>query len=246
MGVNSVRTFKLGKHEVQIPAVCGSVMGPDVETMHAGAARAIDQSADLIELRIDGLRDPTSWEKLLPLKVPVILTNRPEREGGGFKGDENERTEVLLQGIARGVSCIDIELSTPGPLRERVVSQAKKSDIAVLMSYHDFSLTPSIEVLTEMTKHLAGAGCDLAKIVTFAKKTSDALRVLDFLAQVQDEVAVPVIAFAMGDAGKITRIAAFLFGSPIVYAAVGKATAPGQFDVTTMKRLLSELIAKRR
>lgn len=241
-----METFKLGKHELQIPAVCGSVMGLDIKTMRAGAAKAIDQGADLIELRIDGLRDPTGWEKLLPLKLPVILANRPDREGGNFKGDENERVKVLLQGITRGVSCVDIEFSTPEPLRERVVSRARKSGIAVLMSHHDFSLTPSIEVLTEMTKRLAGAGCDLAKIVTFAEDRKDALRVLDFLAQVQDEVAVPIIAFAMGDAGRITRIAAPVFGSPIAYAAAGEATAPGQFDVVTMKRLLSELIPKGR
>lgn len=221
-------------------------MGLDIKTMQAGAAKAIDQGADLIELRIDGLRDPTGWEKLLPLKLPVILANRPDREGGNFKGDENERVKVLLQGITRGVSCVDIEFSTPEPLRERVVSRARKSGIAVLMSHHDFSLTPSIEVLTEMTKRLAGAGCDLAKIVTFAEDRKDALRVLDFLAQVQDEVAVPIIAFAMGDAGRITRIAAPVFGSPIAYAAAGEATAPGQFDVVTMKRLLSELIPKGR
>ncbi|MBA7608411.1 3-dehydroquinate dehydratase [subsurface metagenome] len=241
-----MKTFKLGKHELRTPAVCGAVIGQNIETMRASVARAINQGADLIELRIDGLHDSTGWEKLLPVKVPVILTNRPEREGGGFKGDENKRVEVLLQGIARGVSCIDIEFSTPEPLRERVMSQAKKSGIAVLMSHHDFSLTPSIEVLTDMAKRLVGAGCDLAKIVTFAGDRKDALRILDFLAQVQDEVAVPLIAFAMGDAGRITRIAAPVFGSPIVYAAAGEATAPGQFDVATMKRLLSELISKGR
>lgn len=163
-----MKTFKLGKHELRTPAVCGAVIGQNIETMRASVARAINQGADLIELRIDGLHDSTGWEKLLPVKVPVILTNRPEREGGGFKGDENKRVEVLLQGIARGVSCIDIEFSTPEPLRERVMSQAKKSGIAVLMSHHDFSLTPSIEVLTDMAKRLVGAGCDLAKIVTFA------------------------------------------------------------------------------
>jgi len=241
-----LKTFKLGKHELRTPAVCGAVIGQNIETMRASVARAINQGADLIELRIDGLHDSTGWEKLLPVKVPVILTNRPEREGGCFKGDENKRVEVLLQGIARGVSCIDIEFSTPEPLRERVMSQAKKSGIAVLMSHHDFSLTPSIEVLTDMAKRLVGAGCDLAKIVTFAGDRKDALRILDFLAQVQDEVAVPLIAFAMGDAGRITRIAAPVFGSPIVYAAAGEATAPGQFDVATMKRLLSELISKGR
>ncbi len=239
-----METLKLGKHKVRTPAVCGAVIGKDIETMRAGVARAINQGADLIELRIDGLHDSAGWEKLLPVKVPVILTNRPKREGGGFRGDENKRIEVLLQGIAQGVSCVDIELSTPEPLRERVVSQAKKSGVAVLMTHHDFSLTPSIEVLTDMSKRLVGAGCDLVKIVTFAESTEDALRILDFLAQVQDEVAMPIIAFAMGDAGKITRIAAPVFGSPIVYAAAGKATAPGQFDVATMKRLLNELIPK--
>ncbi len=239
-----METLKLGKHEVRTPAVCGAVIGQDIETMRASVAGAIDQGADLIELRIDGLHDSAGWEKLLPVKVPVILTNRPEREGGGFRGDENKRIEVLLQGIAQGVSCVDIELSTPEPLRERVVSQAKKSGVAVLMTHHDFSLTPSIEVMIDIARRLAGAGCDLAKIVTFAEGTKDVLRMLDFLAQVQDEVAVPIIAFAMGDAGKITRIAAPMFGSPIVYAAAGEATAPGQLDVATTKRLLDELIPK--
>ncbi len=237
-------TLKLGEHEVRTPAICGVVIDQDIETMRASVAGAIDQGADLIELRIDGLHDPTGWDKLLPVKVPVILTNRLEREGGGFRGNENKRIEVLLQGIARGVSCIDIEFSTSEPLRERVVSQAKKSGVSVVMSYHDFSITPSIESMIDTAKRLVGAGCDIAKIVTFAEDTRDALRMLDFLAQVQDEVAVPIIAFAMGDAGKITRIVAPMLGSPIVYASAGKATAPGQLDIATMKRLLHELILK--
>ncbi len=236
--------LRLGEHKLLTPAICGAVMAEKVDEMKAGVAKAIEQGADLVELRVDGLHDQACWEELLPVKVPVILTNRPEPEGGGFRGDENKRIEVLLQGIARGVSCIDIELSTPEPLRERVVSQAKKSGVAVIMSYHDFSITPSIEVMIGTAKRLAGAGCDIAKIVALAEDTEDALRMLDFLAQVQDEVAVPIIAFAMGDAGKITRIAAPMLGSPIVYAAAGKTTAPGQLDVATMTHLLHELIPK--
>ena len=233
--------LKLGKHEVQTPAVCGSVIGSDIKTMRAGVTKAVEQGADLIELRIDGLRDPTNWEELLHVEVPTVLTNRPKREGGNFEGDEEERVKVLLQGIERVVSCIDVELSTPVHLREQVVSRAEESGSSVIVSYHDFSKTPSIEVLTNITNRLAEAGCDLAKVVTFARDKNDALRVLDFLVQVQNEVTVPVIAFAMGDAGRITRIAAPLFGSPIVYAAAGEATAPGQLNVLTAKRLLREL-----
>lgn len=236
--------LKLGKHRLKTPAVCGAVMGKNLDEMRAGIARAVKQGADIVELRVDGLRDQAGWEKLLRRPMPIILTNRPEREGGGFKGDEDKRVGVLLDGISREVPCVDIELSTPEGLREQVVSKAKKSGVTVMLSHHDFSMTPSIEVLVGIAKELAGAGCDLAKVVTFAESSSDALRVLDFLVQVQDEVAVPTIAFAMGEVGRITRIAAPLFGSPLVYAAARKETAPGQLDVATTKRLLHELVPK--
>jgi len=87
---------------------------------------------------------------------------------------------------------------------------------------------------------MADVGCDIAKIITFAKTPRDVLTILDFLTQVPDSVAVPVIAFTMGEAGRLSRIAAPLFGSPIVYAAADEATAPGQFDIETTKRLLHE------
>ena len=94
--------------------------------------------------------------------------------------------------------------------------------------------------MINIAERMVGVGCDIAKIVTFARTPRDALTVLDFLAQVPDSVAVPVIAFAMGEAGRLSRIAAPIFGSPIVYAAAGEATAPGQFDVETTRRLLHE------
>jgi 3-dehydroquinate dehydratase-1 len=141
---------------------------------------------------------------------------------------------------------VDIELSTPKHLREKVVSGAKKAGMSVIMSHHDFSATPPIDTLVDVARRLAGAGCDIAKIVTFAEEPRDALRMLDFLVKVQGEVSVPVIAFAMGEAGRLSRVAAPLLGSPIVYAAAGKTTAPGQFDVATTKQLLRELIQKRK
>ncbi len=232
--------LKLGKHEIRTPAVCGSVIGSNIKTMRAGIAKAIKQGADLIELRIDGLRNPSGWEKLLRIKTPVILTNRPKREGGKFEGEEEKRVEFLLEGITRGVACIDLEFSTPERLREETIARAKEANVSVLMSHHDFSSTPSVDVLMSIADRLAKSKCDLVKIATFAERVSDALRVLDFLTQVQDVVAVPVIAFAMGDAGRLSRIAAPLLGSPITYAAADKATASGQLDVQTTKRLMRE------
>ena len=233
--------LRLGGKKLRVPAICGSVMGADLGQMEMGISRAIELGADLVELRIDGMRNRAGWEKLLRADPPIILTNRPKREGGRFEGNERERIEVLSRGISRGVSCIDIEFSTPKPKRRRLVSGAREAGVTVLMSHHDRSKTPSIEKLVDLAKRLAETGCDLAKVVSFARNYRDALRVMDFLARVGEEVKVPIISFAMGHAGRITRIAAPLLGSPIVYAAAGEATAPGQFDIKTTKRLLQEL-----
>ncbi len=231
--------LKLGKHRLKTPAVCGAVIGKNLDGMRAGVARAIKQGADLVDLRVDGLRDQTGWEKLLRDDIPIILTNRPKREGGGFKGREEERVNLLLDGIERGVPCVDIELSTPKKLRDQVVSRARRRGATVLMSYHNFSITPSTKVLMDAVKNMVGAGCNVAKIVPFANNPDDALRTLDFAVQVIGE-EVPVVVFAMGSAGVITRPITPIFGSPLIYAAAGKRTAPAQLDISTTKRLLLE------
>ena len=233
--------FRIGRFELKTPAVCGSVIGESVDSMKACLKKAVEQGADLVELRIDGLRDRAGWQDLLRSELPTILTNRPEREGGHFEGDEEERVGSLLDGTIRGVACVDIELSTEGALLRKVLSNAKGRGTSVLISYHDLTSTPEVEELFEVVRKMVRARCDIAKVVTFAEDRKDALRVLDFLVRVQDEVAVPVVAFAMGEAGRISRIAAPLLGSPVVYAAAGEATAPGQLDVATTKMLLREL-----
>jgi 3-dehydroquinate dehydratase-1 len=232
--------LKLGKHKLRVPAICASVIGDDVDAMAAGIARAIGQEADIVELRLDGLHKQVGWEKLLKTKLPLILTNRAEREGGRFRGEESARVNQLLKGIAEGAACIDIELSTSKPLLNEVVKAAKTHGTSLLMTHHDFKKTPPISTLTNIAKRMADAGCDIIKIVTFARTSQDVLTVLDFLTQVQDSVEVPVISFAMGEVGMISRIAAPFFGSPIVYAAADEITAPGQFDIETARRLLCE------
>jgi len=238
--------LKLGKYLLKTPIVCGAVIGKNSDEMRAAIARAIRQGADVIEIRFDALEDQKGWDRLIRKDIPIIFTNRSRKEGGFFRGSEEKRIDLILEAIQRGVSCVDMELSTPEKLRERVVSEAKRSGVSVLISCHDFSKTPSLDVMIDFVKKMADAGCDLAKVVTFAKSSADALRIIDFLVQVQDEVTVPVIAFAMGDAGTITRITAPIFGSPLTYANAGKPTAPGQLDVAETKKLLQKLMPKER
>lgn len=208
--------------------------------MAAGIARAIEQKADIIEIRLDRLRKNSEWEKLLETELPLILTNRAEREGGHFKGEDGARIKYLLKGIEEGAPCVDIELSTPHSILNKVIETAKIHGTSLLLTHHDFKETPPIATLMNIAEKMAGVGCNIAKIVTFARTPKDALTVLNFLNQVPSYVKVSVVAFAMGEAGRMSRIAAPLFGSPIVYAAAIETTAPGQFDVETTRLLLHE------
>lgn len=233
--------LRLGRHRLRTPAICGSLAGEDAKAMADAAERAVEQGADLIELRLDLMREPEGWQELLGAQVPIILTNRPRGEGGSFKGDEDERAKPLLEGINLGADCVDIELSTPRRLARRIVSKAKREGATVLMSYHNPEMTPPLSELMRIARRMSGAGCDIAKLVAFAKGPGDALRMLEFLVKARAELSTPVVAFAMGDLGRASRIVAPLLGSPIVYAAVDGRTAPGQLDVSTARLLLEKL-----
>jgi 3-dehydroquinate dehydratase type I len=236
--------MKMGKREIKTPAVCGAVIGKSLAEMRTAVKKGVAAGADLIELRIDGLRDQSGWESLLQSKVPVILTNRPRREGGFFDGSEKARTEALVEGVELGVSCVDVEFSTPAALRDPILKRARSRGVSTIVSHHDFSGTPAATHLIKIVEKISETGCDIAKVVTSAKNREDAFRMLDFIVQIQGRLKVPVVAFSMNDVGKITRFIGPIFGVPLVYAAAVDRTAPGQLNVAATKILLKELMPR--
>ena len=51
--------------------------------------------ADMVELRLDTVKDPSAAAALAGRSKPVIVTCRPQSEGGHFKGSEEERRAIL-------------------------------------------------------------------------------------------------------------------------------------------------------
>ena len=74
------------------------------------------------------------------------------------------------------------------------------------------------------------------KIVTTAKSTDDATRVLEIY---RNKESLNLIAFAMGDNGRISRILCLYLGSPYTYVSLGKPVAPGQFSVDEVKKIIN-------
>jgi len=68
-----------------------------------------------------------------------------------------------------------------------------------------------------------------------AKSVSDASYVLSLY----NNNKVKLIAFSMGNYGRISRILCLFLGSPYTYASLGKPVAPGQFSVDEVKSIFT-------
>ena len=82
------------------------------------------------------------------------------------------------------------------------------------------------------------------KIVTTAQDIQDALRVLNLY---RSTGKLHLIAFAMGDAGIISRIFCTTMGTaPFTYASLDEAIAPGQLTVSQMREIYDRMATRRR
>ncbi len=222
--------------------ICVSIAAATPAEVASAAAAAA--SADVIEVRLDALASRVSIDDFAAAGNggrELLFTNRPPWEGGGFSGSEEERTAPLIEAAGRGFWA-DIELSAPEASRRAVIGAAAP-DARVIVSWHDFSSTPDPRELSAILARMAESGAHVGKIVTTAHGPNDVLRVLSLL----EEAAArdfPLIAFCMGEAGRISRVATLFLGGFMSYVAPdegGGATAPGQLTLSAMRRIIGEM-----
>ena len=161
-----------------------------------------------------------------------VCTLRPKNEGGKFSGKENERISILKLISEYNPFLLDVEFNTLKK-DQKLRQYLKKSNTDILVSWHDFKKTPSTNKLnlrlTEMKKL-----SNFVKIVTVAKSISDTSRILSLY---NKSSKIKLIAFAMGEEARFSRILCLHLGSPYTYVSLGKAIAPGQFSLDDMKSL---------
>jgi len=217
--------------------LCVSVAAPDAEGIVA-AVMPIADLVDVVEIRLDLMADPRIEPCLSRMPCPVLVTNRPHWEGGRFMGREEERIAQLCQAMQAGARYADIELRTSPELRYKVLTTAQHHGVEILFSSHDFQSTPPLPRLREILAEMIAAGADIGKIVTTATTPADALRIMA-LQETAAAASFPLCAFAMGEAGKISRLATLFLGGFMTYAAINQqqATAPGQISIADLHAL---------
>ncbi|MWV65599.1 type I 3-dehydroquinate dehydratase [Halorubrum sp. JWXQ-INN 858] len=209
------------------------------------AARA---DADAVEFRMDLASDPLTQLESYDGELPLIVTNRAEWEGG--EAGDLGRFGDLSDAIAHeDVAAVDIELAAlrgnaPEGERSHAVAlreTAREEGVAVIASVHDFQSTPETGVLVDLLADADAEG-DVGKLATTATSRDDALALLEATNEATT-AGRSVATMCMGEPGRHTRAVAPVYGSRIGYAPVdpADATAPGQYPLATLRRLVDDL-----
>ncbi|KAF5829171.1 type I 3-dehydroquinase-domain-containing protein [Dunaliella salina] len=164
-------------------SICTSVTASTVQAFLSEVQEAASRGVDIIELRLDFLKDFDASRDLEPIMascpMPYIVTNRPKWEGGNFEGSEAERLATLKYAALKGAPYIDVEYKSAAVFfagRGEVPTSCK-----VILSSHNFQMTPPAAELQQLARDMHAAGADVVKIATMANDITDSAAVLSLL-----------------------------------------------------------------
>jgi 3-dehydroquinate dehydratase-1 len=219
------------------PLVVGTISSAEFLAQHAATAPEA-RVADLVEARLDlfeGRDGPgavDAWlnacARLQATGTPVVVTLRLAGEGGRWSGRDEDRLPLLERAI-RVVSWIDVEAASP--LAAEVVRRAHAAGRRVVLSHHDFQMTPALEDLRRIVADARAAGADVAKVAVMVNGPEDRDRVFQLLDERADD---RLCVIGMGADAASLRVSLAAAGSIFAYAYLDRPAAPGQLSVAEL------------
>ena len=151
------------------------------------------------------------------IDLPVVLTCRPERQGGHFPGTEEERISVLRAAIDSGVSWVDLEADIDSKTRLELM-QIAKGKTKVISSNH-FSEEPgsASEIVNEI-EDMVESG-DIIKVCYNTSGRNSGLKLFE-AAWMLKESEQKTSIMGIGVGGDWTRIHAPLLNQDLVYSTM--------------------------
>jgi 3-dehydroquinate dehydratase / shikimate dehydrogenase len=207
---------------MQPAKLCVTVTADTTAELRARRDDAAD--ADMVELRLDTVKDPSAAAALAGRKKPVIVTCRSRAQGGSFAGSEEERRAILSEALSLGAEYVDLEWNgSCADLMERTGGRR------VILSHHDFTGMPAD--VRDLAHAMLSSGAEVVKLAVTARSLRDCVT----LRAIGRSTRVPMALIAMGEAGIASRVLASWMGSCWTYAGDAAASnAPGQIAARQM------------
>jgi len=220
-----------------LPKICIALGLPTLERLLENARREAEAGETFLEFRLDYLPEPdkgavaiAGFLKDFP-ECMILATCRRHQNHGRFNGAMLDQLRILENAVEHGACAVDVEIETAELVASKLSMFSGRAQ--VIISYHNYENTPQIEqVIKRMTKVPA----DIYKLVTTARKPSDASRVL---AAAKSSSRVRMVVLAMGELGFPTRVLSTAWGGTFTYAAPmhSQGTAAGQVSARQLRHL---------
>ena len=180
----------------------------------------IEIRADLLDWNTEEIRD------VIESGGKTVFTCRP----GKFS--DEERLDLFELAARAGAKYLDVEIESDGDFLTSIIKIKEKFPFNLIISYHNYELTPSAESLESLLTDIYLTGADVAKIACRVYTPVDAAKLLSLYT-----ISGRKVVIGMGRAGRITRIAATHLGAEFTFASSGEgdATAEGQMSYLEMK-----------
>lgn len=243
--------------------ICTSIKDKDFEQIKAILT---DPAIEMAEIRLDLC--PIAVEDIKELfgnaTKPLVATCRFSADNAW----ERLKAAVEAGAMFADLELFEDEGDKDAGLVEKEFTElCRKNGTRIIRSYHNFEGAPGLAILKEKVRQCFEAGADIAKIATTAKNFKDSCTIDSLYDWFNDEYVPEVanldsrpgscskhivpgkssgafkaelIAFAMGELGRVSRVDCLMNGAPFTYASLNadECTAPGQLSVEEMNVLL--------
>ena len=239
-----VRGFALGGPK---PAICLPLVGGTRAKVIEEAQALEALQPDLLEWRIDGFEQVENIDECLSLltemraiigDIPLIFTCRIDQEGGMRPISAEKRLELVCAAMESGeIDILDVELCNSREFIRTVRKRAAACGVKLILSYHNFTETPSEAFICSKLAVAREAGADIVKLAAMPQNQDDVLTLLRATLRARNElIAGPIVTMSMGEPGVLSRLAGGLYGSDVTFAVGMGVSAPGQIPISELKK----------
>jgi 3-dehydroquinate dehydratase/shikimate dehydrogenase len=199
---------------------------PESRTLAPADLLNASRRCDLIELCLDHfINEPNVGELVKMVDKPIMVSCRSEKDGGNWKGTEQQRIQLLREAIVAGPAYVELDLEIANSIprfgkTQRVVSFT--------------SLNRPLSKIDEVFEQCWKAKADIVK---FTWLTEDMDAAWPLLAAVTQQREVPIVGIGIGRSGLTFSLLGRKYGSPWIYAALerGMEAYPKQPTVWQLK-----------